>query len=218
MSFSKFEALAREAVHCRVCFEMGEVEPPRTDIDVAQPRWVGDDYWLAQPKVAIVMLNPGSGKSRTDKANKTGYDLIRAFRDCQGSLKDVLYHQAQDMPKWGKPPGRFASFYIDGLGLNLNSIAFVNVAWCATRGNCYPSTMLERCYERHTERLLEILNPDVVLLSGSDTHRFADRVKHLLPQVKVVPMFHYANRKSNDANERELIRVRCIIMEALRGR
>jgi hypothetical protein len=68
--------------------------------------------------------------------------------------------------------------------------------------------MLTTCFERHTEKLLTTLDPDVVLLSGSATHRFAGRIRRLLPDCRVVPMLHYAHRKGHSAEVRELQRVR----------
>ena len=204
MSQSEFEALTVRAVACRTCFH--ELSVDAALIDVAQPRWVGPEYVSARRRVAIVMLNPGSGESRTDDADDRFRQLMRAFADGSGSLDAVLHHEACYMVNWGR--GRFLPFYVDGLGLQLNAIAFANVAWCATRGNRYPGSMLTTCFERHTWKLLTILDPDVVLLSGSATHRFAKRTRRLLPDSHVVPMLHYAHRKGHSAEARELQRVR----------
>ncbi|MEI7815514.1 MAG: hypothetical protein WCJ13_12105 [Coriobacteriia bacterium] len=201
---SEFEALCSRAVGCRRCFDARSVAPSL--IDIAQPRWVGPRYESAKRRVVVVMLNPGSGESRRDGADERSRQLIRAFADGSGSLDAVFEHQAADMPNWSR--GRLLRFYIDGLGLPLDEIAFANVAWCATRGNRYPGPMLTRCFERHTRELLTILDPDVVLLSGSATHRFAERTRGLLPDSRVVPMLHYAHREGRSAEARELQRVR----------
>jgi hypothetical protein len=201
---AEFEALCSCAVACRRCFDELSVAPSL--IDVAQPRWVGPQYGLVEPRVVVVMLNPGSGESRTDGADGRFRELIHAFADGSGSLETVLKHEARDMVNWGG--GRFLRFYVDKLGLQLDDIAFANVAWCGTRGNQHPGAMLKACFERHTSRLLTILDPEVVLLSGSATHRFAKWIHQHLPASRVVRTLHYAHRKGDLAQERERRRVR----------
>lgn len=201
----EFEALCARAVACKVCFQQLSITP--SFIDIAQPRWVGPRYSSARRRVVVVMLNPGSGASRTDDADERSRRSIRAFADGSGTLNAVLQHQLSDMPRWGR--GRFLRFYIDGLDLRLDETAFANIAWCGTAGDRYPTPMLEACFARHTAKLLTVLDPDVVLLSGSDTHRFAGRTRDMLaPDRLVIPMYHYANRKSSAAQAQELQRVR----------
>ncbi|MBE0429655.1 MAG: hypothetical protein IBX61_07255 [Thermoleophilia bacterium] len=201
---AEFENLCGRAVACRSCFEEGLVAPSL--IDLAQPRWVGPKYAAAERRVVAVMLNPGSGESRKDGANERFRKLIRDFANGSGSLDAVLGHQSRDMVNWNR--GRFLPFYTDGLGLRMEAIAFANVAWCGTRGNKYPVPMLEQCFARHTGELIEVLKPDIVLLSGSRTHRFAQQVRQLLPGCRVIPMLHYAHRKGRVAQIRELQRAR----------
>src|SRR5262249_38324031 len=73
---------------------------------------------------------------------------------------------------WGIRQGRFMKFYLDGLNLELDEVAFANVAWCSTAGNRYPPDMLKLCFAKHTRQLLKGLDPEVVLLSGSQVHSF----------------------------------------------
>ena len=161
----------------------------------------------------MVLLNPGSGESRNRSGDHRALELLQEFRDGKGSLEAVLDHQARDMPNWGR--GRFGSFYLDGLGLDLENIAFANIAWCATMGNKYPRKMLRVCFSRHTRQLIEGLDPDVVLLSGVATHRFADDILVVAPRSKVVPILHYAHRLGKASEGRELERVRRLIEMAV---
>lgn len=220
-----FGAVASAAVKCRTCFaditfknKQGELELIKPSlINIAQPRWVGPGYWTSTPRIAIVMLNPGSGAGRGDaedeeSPDKRSLSLIQSFASGAGRLSAVFEHQANDMPNWGA--GRFVSFYLTGLNLELNNVAFANVAWCSTSNNCYPRAMLKRCFDKHTGTLLSALAPNIVLLSGSGTHRFASRVAGLLAGASVIPMFHYAHRESADAGATELERVRNLISEA----
>ena len=204
MSESDFAALCREAVRCRYCFDQFGLHAPA--IDIAQPRWVGSQYWTADPRVLVVMLNPGSGDFRLDSADSRSRDLIRAFADGSGELDAVLDHQLGDIPNWGR--GRFYGFYVDSLGLKLAATAFANIAWCATRGNGYPTRMLDACFSRFTERLVKILQPSVVLLSGAKTHRYALEIRELLPGAQVIPTLHYAHRSGKDVEQEEVERVK----------
>ena len=202
------------AVACRACFTDIAIKPAL--INIAQPRWVGPSYWASTPRIAIVMLNPGSGAGRSDSKgedspDKRSLSLIQSFASGAGSLSAVFKHQAHDMPNWGG--GRFVSFYLTGLNLELKSVAFANVAWCATSNNSYPSAMLKRCFDLHTRNLLRALAPNIILLSGSGTHRFARRIQSFVAGAEVIRMFHYAHREGVDAEAAELKRVRHLISE-----
>ena len=206
-NFNCLEALADKAVGCRVCFDLGEVKPAR--ITRAQPRWVGSRYWETSPRIMIVLLNPGSGANRTDSADDRLLSLLDAYAENRGTLAAIMDHQAADMPNWGN--GRYARFYLEGLGLDLESIAFANVAWCATHKNKYPQKMLSRCFARHTLPLATVLSPDVILLSGSKTHAFESVIQNQRPNVRIIKMLHYAHRKGHIPERDELLRVRQII-------
>ncbi len=139
---SAVRSITGQAVKCRTCFGLGEVEAAQ--ITVAQPRWVGQDYAKSNPRIAIVMLNPGSGAFRSDSANAKMLDLLHELSENGGSLRAIFAHQASDMPNWGE--GRFTTFYLDGLNLHLRKVTFENIAWCAAKGIKYPKTMLQRCF------------------------------------------------------------------------
>lgn len=89
--------LCRNATSCRVCFDPGAPKMLKAPIvDIAQPRWIGDGYWAASPRVVIVGINPGAGKGRHDAANRQARELIAAFRDHTRSLVDVFARQRLD--------------------------------------------------------------------------------------------------------------------------
>jgi len=201
------EKIARDAVACRYCFEHAMADSAA--IDIAQPRMIGRSYWHASPRIVVVMLNPGSGEFRADSADAELKVLIRAFAEGKGTLDDVFAHQWRDVAHVGR--GRFQSFYVNGLGLKVDQTAFLNIAWCATAGNKYPSQMLHACFARHTERMLQALNPDAVILSGSKAHSFRDAICKAVPSSKVVETLHYAHRKAQAVEEVELQRVRAAI-------
>jgi len=211
---AKFEQLTRRALDCRQCFDLREVVEPT--INVAQPRSVGPGYWASRMRVVVLLLNPG--QSRDDGGARGFLERIQEFRAGVRKLDTILAGQRQVMPSWGRPAGRFGEFYVRGLGLNINEIAFVNVAWCATRGNKYPQTVLGRCFQLHTSELLRLLAPDVILACGRQTHRFAGAIAALMPEVSVIRTLHYAHREGRRAEERELRRVRAALSRSRSAR
>ena len=205
--------LARAAVACNFCFETPGLSRPR--VAHAQPRWIGADYWHSRPRTAFLLLNPGSGESRNDRADVKFNTLLEDFAAGTRSLDEVLAHQREDMHEWGH--GRFLRFYSAHLGLRLDRIAFLNVAWCATKSNVYPDSMLKECFGRHTLPLLRILQPDLLLLSGSKTRQFQAEIAVALPTARVEPMLHYAHREGTAADAAELQRVKLILQSASRS-
>jgi hypothetical protein len=98
----QIESLAKRAVACSACFHRRLAE--RAFVDVAQPRWIGSD-WTADPRVTIVMLNPGSGAFRSDGVDDRLRNLLNGFASGTTSLQAILAHQRRDIPHGGR--GRF---------------------------------------------------------------------------------------------------------------
>ena len=153
----EIEALCREAVKCRACFDHGALTS--ATIDIAQPRWIGDGYWTSSPRVCVVMLVPGAGANHNAAANRRMQTLLQRFRSGETGLDDVFGFQRRDFPARGNPPGRFLNFFRT-FGLDIDRIALANVAWCATNDNHYPRWMLNTCMRRFTGRLIDRLKPD----------------------------------------------------------
>jgi hypothetical protein len=201
----EFENLARTATRCRECFRCPEIAAP--DIDVAQPRWVGQKYWESSFRVAILMINPAATNSASAKAFR---QLIREFREGKTELDRIMDRQRRGM----EANGQFRRFYVHALGLEFDDIAFANVAWCATAANNYPGWMLRKCFALHTGKLAQILRPDVVLASGRPVHAFARSVCDLLPSTRIIKMLHYRHREGRAAQQQELMRVRLALKTA----
>jgi len=208
------EQLTRTAVACNVCFDTLAVH--RARVAHAQPRWIGADYWHTRPRVAFLLLNPGSGEARNDRMDVRFNRLIEEYAAGVRLLEDVLAHEREDMPNWGR--GRFLQFYSSHLGLRLDRIAFLDVAWCATKSNAYPDPMLAECFARHTLPLLRILQPDLLLLSGAKTRLFHPEITAALPAARVEPMLHYAHREGTAAEAAELQRVKLILQSVVGSR
>jgi len=89
----------------------------------------------------------------------------------------------------------------NGESFRKDKIAFANIAWCAakcaTKNNTYPAKMLNYCFETHTAKLVEILAPNIVILSGSATHKFEPKIRDVLPssKIEIIKTFHFAHRE-----------------------
>ena len=206
-NLSEVDAAYREAVRCRSCFSEDRCISPG-EIDIAQPRWVGELYMQAQPRVLFVLINPGSGKNEDPEANNSPRRLIHEYLQRTAELEDILQLQCAQMPSWGR--GRFLKFYTDAIGLKLGEVAFVNVALCSTRNNPCPGWMLTRCFDSHSYRVITALDPDLVILSGVRTRRFRKKIVKQNPRCRVELMFNYAHRKgakAEAANQRLIRKV-----------
>jgi hypothetical protein len=137
----RFTDVVSGAMQCRFCFAL-KLRP--AFVDLPQPRWIGPDYWITRPRVAVVMLNPGSGTFRSDGADAALRSLLHAFAGGEDRLSEILEHQRRDIPSWGR--GRFARFFLEGARLRLEQLALLNLAWCATQSNEYPPEMLHACF------------------------------------------------------------------------
>ena len=183
----ELEQLAKEAVICSACFGDGALH--RTYVDLPQPRYIGPGYWSAPKRIAFIMLNPGAGKA--DWRNTEWKQHIERFKNSEESLQEVFSGQRKHMPHWSG--GKLISF-IELHGLNVDDLAIVNIAWCATQENKYPKWMLKQCFNLHTAAWLENLKPNTLILSGTASHYFEEAIQSLLPQSKIFTSYHYAHR------------------------
>lgn len=119
-----------------------------------------------------------------------------------------MAHQRNDMENWGR--GRFSRFLVAD-GLKLDDIAFMNLAWCATAENINPMQMSETCFDRFTQAALGALAPDIVVLSGSASHRFAGRIENSCTGASIVKTLHYAHREGNVAENRAMAELRILL-------
>lgn len=206
-TMKQIEAIAQKALRCRECFESDKMEA--STIDIAQPRYIGPKYWKAELRILVLMLNPGSGKNDAE-TNKVMRQRLYDYRARKLSLERLFGLQRADMKNWAS--GRFWKFYIEGLNLDVEVVAFANIAWCSTDGNKYPMSMLRRCYEQHTGELIEKLAPQVILFSGKYTLQLENCVRTSAPNAKFIPTMHYAHRKGHKATEVECTRVRHVLL------
>lgn len=182
---TRLASIAAEAMTCNACFEAGTLT--RSYVDLPQPRYVGPGYAGSRPRIAWVMINPGAGQA--NQRDQSWRNALIAFRQGVTELGDVFAEQRQHMPHWND-----LIPFIERHGLDVDNLAVVNVAWCASAGNKYPRAMLRQCWTRHTAAWLRSLAPEVAILSGSAAHAFESELADELPACRIIKAFHYAHR------------------------
>tara|TARA_B100000315_G_C14538825_1_gene569790 strand:+ start:145 stop:786 length:642 start_codon:yes stop_codon:yes gene_type:complete len=205
-----FNKLFNKAIHCDDCFLKKLAIQSKGNIP--QPRWIGPLYKKTMPRILVMLLNPGSGKGYK-KYQETGTvplnDPLNDYKEGNKSLEEYFYFQRKDMEEWGH--GKFVRFYEKWLGLNFNKVAFANIAWCATENNNYPNKMLNNCYQKFTNRLIQLLKPTTIVLSGVTTWGYEKILRSADDDIRVIKMWHYANRKSENENKNHIIKVKQIL-------
>ncbi len=193
----------QSAADCNHCFDtIPGLE--RVALGLPKPRWIGSRYWAACPRVVIVLLNPGDSSKLGEDWNRRERKRFEAFfeRGDYDQLREYFRTRRDEEFSGTTAAKPVFSWYESTFGLVFEEIAQINMAWCALMGNKY-RRMLQPCFERHTGRLLQALEPHAVLLSGNDTHRFEREIKDLLPGVHVQKTLHYAHREGRDREAAE---------------
>lgn len=186
-NYDTFDEICVAAVNCNTCFAAGYAR--RAYIDIAQPRYVGENYWTADKRRLFLMINPGAGKQTT--SNKMMRDDIYAYREQNLELSSLFQRQRSYMWEWGAN-GKFLT-YFRNIGCSLQDIAFLNVAWCADMNDCYPDQMLDACFSKYTQKAIETLRPTSTIACGNVAQKYARKAK-----LQFISIPHYAARGSID--------------------
>lgn len=196
-----------ETLCCHHCNFSGK-QPP-------QFRPVGELY--SPGGIVFIQINPGyivTERSEIDKKYKSTKNrniALRKHKNTKGlanlqkkfcaspqSLKiwnELCSEYSIAMQElWGWPPGKYAKT-IESHGIELNSIAVVNLAQCSVRNNAYSKRLLNKCWESRTSSLLEILKPGVVVAQSKIVFDFL-KTKHLPNNPKILEGVHHASRSS----------------------
>ena len=157
----------QEASKCNQCFDELDTNLSRGLIPYAQPRWIGNQYFNAHTRVCILAINPsnvGTNNNRINASNK----FTKAIKSLQINTKawdSVMNFISRDMPFWGR--GRYYDFYFKRMGLDTDKTALMNMMLCSSESNSYSSLSLSNCFKKYTLSILQELNPDVLILSGT---------------------------------------------------
>ena len=183
--------LAKDAISCSICFADGRVQ--RAGIDTSQPFTIGDEY---QPGgTAVVSINPGASADGGYKEARM-HALTRFAAGEDTALPEYWSALAKDAENFWN--SRYLA-RLRALGLEIARIAVGNIALCATEHNKYPGWMLRKCWKTHSFRMLETLQPRVVILMSSETVMQTFEVALNASSIgsRVVRMAHFAHREGN---------------------
>jgi len=177
---------------------------------MAQPFTIGSAYKLGG--VAVVSINPGASSDGGYKEARK-HALVRFAAGADSALSDYWAALAEDAQQFWNP--RYLS-RLRTLELETAQIVVGNIALCATEHNKYPKWMLQHCWKTHSSQMLEVLQPKVIVLMGSEavmqSFKFALSASTIHP--RVVRMAHFAHREGNAFEAAECERVRGFLRHA----
>ena len=163
-----------ENYSCRKCFNNPNISLSGKTFNVAevsgpQPRWLGKNYFDAHKKICIMLINPGSG----DKTPEDEWAPLKNMHQADNQelrtkhWNELMHTNEVGMPKWGA----WEKLYFDSLKLKKtkDSIAFMNMMLCASKGNTYNKHSLDLCFSSQSSKLLTYLSPDILIFSGAQT-------------------------------------------------
>ena len=77
-----------------------------------------------------------------------------------------------------------------------------------SESNSYSSLSLSNCFKKYTLSILQELNPDVLILSGTKIisvfDKFSSEINLQLPRMKIIKCFHYAARGDDRIRANEI--------------
>jgi len=193
----------REATKCNSCFENFKIA--RGKVRKAQPRWIGNNYFSADRRICVIAINPGNVGTKFKDAKKKAasqFDkTIKNFGKGQSSWKDVMNFIDTDMKNWGE--GRYKKFYFDLMNLPIDEVAMINMMLCSAtefgkQKNYYNENTLRNCFNKHTRELIQALNPDVCILSGTILHKYSKFIREFLPHCKFKKTYHFRPKYEKD--------------------
>ncbi len=185
-NYQTFNEICKSSVNCNHCFKNNYVKRPF--IDIAQPRYVGKNYWTALNRLLFLSINPGAG--RDSPSNQKMLSEIKEYKLGQADLSPLFEQQERHIPNWGR--GKFLKYFHE-IGCELQNIALLNIAWCATSGDKYPREMLSHCFSIHTQPALKALQPTHIIACGGKAQEYAKKAG-----LDYIAAPHYAARKSID--------------------
>lgn len=199
----------KEATKCNSCFEKKEFKMARGKVRKAQPRWIGKDYFSADLKICVMLINPGNvgpkGTQVKIKASRDFDSVIKKFGKGTASWNDVMSFIVKDMKNWDE--GRYWHFYFKLMKLPINQVAMMNMMLCSAtkvnqNQNYYTTDSLRNCYVRHTKKLITKLDPDFLILSGTKVTTalklFRQDLLNTLPNCEIIDFYHCSPRIKDD--------------------
>ena len=188
---------------CSKCFNNQKITKSGKKLALAdvrgpQPRWIGNNYFNSTQKICVMLINPGSGDKTPENewASLEKMHSAKTDKDKEIHWKELMETNKNGMPKWGA----WDDLYLKSLGLSTkkDSVAFMNMMLCASKGNTYTTNSMNLCFSEKSNKLLSLLSPDVLIFSGAQTIKNASN--NLYPLYILFLSDHNIN--SNDKYEK----------------
>jgi len=163
-----------QAKSCEACFS-DTPKSQRADIFGGQPRWIGKHYFDDSyshdqyPRILVLLLCPGQlGGRAKDFDFEKYYSLMKNMKDAK-SWDNLMKLVNADSKHWG----RFDKVYKETMNLNEDFTAFLNIGLCAglVHGD---QVSLSRCFEKYSRSMLELFQPNILILNGQKVQGFYD--------------------------------------------
>jgi hypothetical protein len=171
-SLLKIIDIYSQARSCNDCF-VNVLIGQRPDITGGQPRWIGKHYFnetynhADYPRVLVLLHRPGQLGGRAKNFDHARYNLLAKNMHKPDSWDELMELLDADSKHWGK----FDSVYKDSMNLNEDFTSFLNIGLCAglTSSDLNP---LPLCFGKYTRSMLELFQPNVLLLNGRKVQEF----------------------------------------------
>ena len=174
----KLNAVLVDAAKCRKCFSSKLANPG--GMKIAQVPWVGGA--LAGNSIRVALLLSSCPKNSDAEAIST----MEKFGDGKVSLA-VLQ---KTMTELSSPFSKCFSF-LEKIGIKPVEAAITSVGMCSVGSERAPRPMLRNCFQLFTGQFLTAINPEAVVLVGSDANDgFRSQVVDLLPRSEVISVPH----------------------------
>ena len=116
MSIEVIKNKYKRAMDCNSCFGNNLIS--RGKVKRAQPRWIGEDYFKANRKICVLLINPGDvgqkSKLLQQQASIEFENLIEGFHEGTVSWEEIMLFILKDMPNWGQG-SKYIKLYIEHL-------------------------------------------------------------------------------------------------------
>lgn len=163
-----------QAKSCEACF-VDIPKSQRAHIFGGQPRWIGKHYFddnFSQeeyPRILVLLLRPGQLGGRAKDFDFEKYDSLMSSMKDTKSWNNLMKLVNADSKHWG----RFDQVYKNTMSLNEDFTAFLNIGLCAGLAHGDQAS-LSRCFEKYSRSLLELFQPNILILNGQKVQKFYD--------------------------------------------
>lgn len=206
----KLYTLYKEMINCDLCSKLHNIKVGRPQL-----RPIGDNYHNS--RILFLQINPGNLGSLTDEEIKEYSEpkrkIIYKIKEGEKVLRQLsekfmennsfeifieLHKEYINVLKTlsGHVKGKLNQV-ITNHGVTLDDVALLNLAHCPTTNNKYPKGLLKNCYNNWTKKIIDLLQPKVIVAQGKETFIFISELLNF-GNIKIIEGVHHASRQSNE--------------------